>query len=131
LRLTIAPSAALSASASTAIATTTTAAVAASPSAGTASSAPSATLLLGSSFIHHQRAAEKIFSVERFDGFHGVGIICDFRETESARLIGETIPQQGERIGLNSNLREHRGDLLFRSFERQITEIEFLHDRSP
>jgi hypothetical protein len=133
LRLTIAPSAsALSAAAPSAIATTT--AMPAAPSASTvpaASRSPSTTFLLGPSFIYDQGAAQKVFSVQRFDGFHGVGIISDFRETESARLIRKTIPQQGECIGLNSNFREHRGDLLFRSFERQITEIEFLHNRSP
>jgi hypothetical protein len=132
--LPIAPAAStLSAAASAAIATP---AVPAAPSATASSvaatcSAPSATFLLRPSFIHHQRAAQKIFSVQGFDRFNGVGIIRNFRKTESARLISETVPQQRECIGLNSNFRKHRGDLFFRGFERQITEIQFLHDRSP
>jgi hypothetical protein len=88
----------LSAAAPSAIATTT-AAVPASRSASTvpaASSAPATTFLLGTSFIYDQGAAQKVFSVQRFDGFHRVGIISDFRETESARLIRKTIPQQRE-----------------------------------
>jgi hypothetical protein len=98
LRLTIAPSA-LSAAAPSAIATTTAVPASRSASASAvpaASSAPAATFLLRASFIDDQRAAQKVFSVQRFDGFHRVGIISDFRETESARLIRKTIPQQRE-----------------------------------
>src|SRR3984957_15297297 len=62
-------------------------AVAASPSATTTA------FLLRPSLIHYQRPAQKIFSVQRFDCFHRVGIICNFRKTEAARLIRETVPQ--------------------------------------
>jgi hypothetical protein len=66
------------------------------PSVAATSSATAATFLLRPSFIHNQSAAKKIFSVQGFDCFNGVGIIRNFRKTESARLIGETIPQQRE-----------------------------------
>lgn len=131
LWLTVAPAAsALSTAAATAIPTTP--AVPASSATPTAMPpATTAAFLLRPSFVHHQRAAQKIFSVQRFDCFHRVGVIRNFGKTESARLIGKTIPQQRECIGLHSDFREHRGDLFFRGFERQITEVQFLHERSP
>jgi hypothetical protein len=82
-------------------------------------------------FIHHQRAAQKILAVERFDRFVCLGVVANFGETESAGLSGETIAQQRERIRLHTNLRKQRRYLLFRSLERQITNIQFLHGRSP
>jgi hypothetical protein len=89
-----------------------TSAVAATPS------ATASTFLLRPSFVHDQRAPQKILSVQTFDCFHSFGIVCNFCETESARLIRKTISQQCERIGLNSNFREHCGDLFFRCFKR-------------
>jgi hypothetical protein len=82
-------------------------------------------------FIHYQRAAQKILAVERFDRFVCFGVVANFSETESARLAGETIAQQRERIWLHTNLRKQRRYLLFRSLERQIPDIQFLHGRSP
>jgi hypothetical protein len=58
---------------------------------------------LRASFIHDQSASEKILAVERSDCFLSLRIVANFRETEPARLAGEAIAQQGERIGLNSN----------------------------
>jgi hypothetical protein len=98
----------------------------------TAPSAPTTpAFLLRTSFVHNQCAPQKILSIQRFDRFHCFSIICNFGETESARLICETIPQKREGIGLDSNLSEDCRDLFFRSLEGQITEIQFLHDRSP
>jgi hypothetical protein len=51
---------------------------------------------LRTSFIHDQRASEKIFAVERRDCFLSFRVVANFRETESARLAGEAIAQQGE-----------------------------------
>jgi hypothetical protein len=95
------------------------------------SSAGTAAFTLRTRFIHHQRAAQKILAVERFDGFVCFGVVADFGETEAARLSRETIAQQRERIRLHTNLRKQRRYLLFRGLERQITNIQFLHGRSP
>jgi hypothetical protein len=51
---------------------------------------------LRTSFIHDQRASEKIFAVERRDCFLSFRVVANFREAESARLAGEAIAQQGE-----------------------------------
>src|ERR1700677_240583 len=121
-----------SASASTAIATAALSASASATATRAATASATATaFLLGPCFIYNQRSSQKILSVQRLDGFHSFGVVANFSKTKSARLIRKAVPQQRERIGLNSNFREHCRDLLFRSFERQITEIEFLHDRSP
>jgi hypothetical protein len=129
--LPVAPSAS-SATTSIATAALSTASAAPTPAVTSTPSAPTtAAFLLRARFVHNQCAPQKILSVQRFDRFHRLGIICNFSETESARLIRETIPQKRERIGLDSNLGEHCRDLFFRSLERQITEIQFLHDRSP
>jgi hypothetical protein len=95
------------------------------------SAARAATFTLRTRFIHHQRAAQKILAVERFDGFVCFGVVANFGETETARLSSETIAQKRERIGLNANFRKQRRYLLFRGLERQITYIQFLHGRSP
>jgi hypothetical protein len=51
---------------------------------------------LRASFIHDQRASEKIFTVERRNCFLSFRVVANFREAESARLAGEAIAQQGE-----------------------------------
>jgi hypothetical protein len=81
------------ASAPSAIATTTLPAAASSTS---VAAAPSSAFLLRPSFVYNQRAPQKIFSVQRLDGLHRFSIVANFSETESARLIRKTIPQQRE-----------------------------------
>jgi hypothetical protein len=95
------------------------------------SAARTAAFTLRACFIHHQRAAQKILSVERFDGFVCFGVVANFSETETAWLSRETIAQKRERIRLHANFRKQRRYLLFRGLERQITHIQFLHGRSP
>jgi hypothetical protein len=95
------------------------------------SAAGASAFTLGARFIHDESAAQKIFAVERFDGFVCFGVVANFSETESARLASETIAQKRERIRLHTNFRKQRRYLLFRGFERQITHIQFLHGRSP
>jgi RNase P/RNase MRP subunit POP5 len=109
----------------TAASTTTASAVAATTPAGATA------FTLRTRFIHHQRAAQKILAVKRFDGFIRFGVVANLGETETARLSRETIAQQRERIRLHANFRKQRRYLLFRGLERQITDIQFLHGRSP
>lgn len=110
----------------TAAAPTTSATVAA---ATTASS--TATFTLRAGFVDHKSAAEEILAVESGDHFFGFGIVFNFGEAKTARLSCETIAEQGERIRLHADFREKRGYLLFRGFEREIPNVEFLHGRSP
>jgi hypothetical protein len=70
--------------------TTTVTAAPASPTSRAAAFA------LRTSFIHDQRASEKIFAVERRDCFLSFRVVANFRKAESARLAGEAIAQQGE-----------------------------------
>jgi hypothetical protein len=129
LILTVATTAsAISSTAPTAITSTALAAPSAAASAlSTTASAATSTAFLRARFIHYQRASQKIFSIQCFDRLHRVRIVCNFREAEAARLIRKAVAQQRKLIGLHSDLREHRRNLFFGSFERQIAEIQFLH----
>jgi hypothetical protein len=82
-------------------------------------------------FIHHQRAAKEILAIQRLNRFFRIRVVANFREAESARLPGKTIPQKRQRIRLHSDLRKQRRYLLFCSLERQISHVQFLHGRSP
>jgi hypothetical protein len=95
----------------------------------TASTTSAAAFTLGASFVNYQRAPQKIFAIEGCDCFFGFRIITNFREAESARLTRETIPQKSEGIRLNTNFGKQRRHLFFRSLERQISDIQFLHGR--
>jgi hypothetical protein len=110
-----------------------TAASATTASAAVAATSPTraAAFTLRTSFVHDQRAAQKILAVERFDRFICFGVVPNFGETEAARLTRETIAQQRERIRLDTNLRKQCCYLLFRGLEREIAYIQFLHGRSP
>jgi hypothetical protein len=129
LILTVATTAsAISSTAPTAITSAALAAPSAAASAlSTTASAATSTAFLRTRFIHYQRASQKIFSIQCFDRLHRVRIVCNFREAEAARLIRKAVAQQRKLIGLHSDLREHRRNLFFGSFERQIAEIQFLH----
>jgi hypothetical protein len=97
----------------------------------TTSATGAPTFTLRTRFIDDQRPAQKILAVERFDGFVCFGVVANFSETETARLSREAIAQQRERIRLHTNLRKQRRYLLFGGLERQITNVQFLHGRSP
>jgi len=127
----------VTAAASSTTAATTSAAVTAASSTtaptSVASTSPAGTaaFTLGTRFVDHERAAQKILAVERFDRFVRFGVVANFGETETARLSRETIAQKRERIRLHTNFRKQRRYLLFGGLERQITHIQFLHGRSP
>jgi hypothetical protein len=69
-------------------------------------------------FIHDQGPAEKFFSVQSRNGLFGFRVILDFRKAKPARLAGETIAKQSERVGLHARFRKQRLDFLFSSLER-------------
>jgi hypothetical protein len=76
------------------------------------------TFTLRTSFIHDQRPAEEFLAVQCRDGLFGFRVILDFRKAKPARLPGETIAKQSERIGLNARFRKKPLNFLFRSLER-------------
>jgi hypothetical protein len=118
------------ASAATASATapaTVPAAIAAAPPTTTASSAFS----LRTSFIHHQRAAKKVFAVKGRNRLLCCAVVMNFGETETARLSCKTIAKQCERIRLYADFSKQRLHLLFCSLKRQVPNVQFLHGRSP
>jgi hypothetical protein len=76
---------------------------AAMPAAAASAATRTTTFALRTSFVHNERAAQKIFAIEGCDCFFGFRIVADFRKAKSARLAGETIAQKSERIRLHSN----------------------------
>jgi hypothetical protein len=76
------------------------------------------TFTLWTRFVHHQRPAEEFLSIQCRDGLFGFGVIFYFREAKPARLSGETITKQSERIGLHARFRKQRLHFLFSSLER-------------
>jgi hypothetical protein len=69
----------------------------------TTSAAGASAFTLRTRLIHDQRAAQEILAVKRFDRFICFGVVANLGETETARLPGETIAQQRERIRLDTN----------------------------
>jgi hypothetical protein len=125
------PAAPAAASASTATTASAPAATTSTAVPATPAASPAATFALRASFIHNERTAEKILAIERCNGLFSFGVIFDFGEAETARLARKTIAKQCEGIGLNPDFREQCLYLLFRSLERQVAHVQFLHGRSP
>jgi hypothetical protein len=73
---------------------------------------------LRTGFVDDEGAAEKFLAVERGNCLFGFSVIFDFRETESARLAGEAIAKQSERIGLHARFGKKSMHVLFCSLER-------------
>jgi hypothetical protein len=119
------------ASAATASATAAPAAVSAAITASPASATTASAFSLRTSFIHHQRAAKKVFAVEGCDRLLRCAVVMNFGETETARLSRETIAKQCERIRLYADFSKQRLHLLFCGFKRQVPNVQFLHGRSP
>jgi hypothetical protein len=60
-----------------------------------------AAFALRAGFVDNQRSAEKILAVERGDCFFRFLVVADFGEAEAARLPGEPVAEQRERIRRN------------------------------
>jgi hypothetical protein len=86
---------------------------------------------LGMRFVDNECTSKEVLAVEGCDDFFRFRIISDFGKPEPARLPRESIPQQRERIRLHADFRKQRLYLLFRSFERQIAHVQFLHGGAP
>jgi hypothetical protein len=71
-----------------------------------ASAASAATFALRASFVDHQRPAEKFLSVQSRDGLFSLRVVLDLREAKAARLPGEAIAKQSQRIRLHARFRK-------------------------
>jgi hypothetical protein len=123
-------------STATASATASAAVTATSPSSTTAvtasTAATSATAFaLRARLVDNKGAAEKLLAVERCNGLFGLGVVAHFRESETSRLSCKPIAKKSEGIRLNTDFGEKGLDIVFGSLERQIADVQFLHDRSP
>jgi hypothetical protein len=96
-----------------------------------ASATATAALSLRSRLIYDERAAEEILAIERGDRFFCFRVVANFGESEAARLTRETIAQQRKGVRLHSDFGEKPRHIVFRSFERQISHVQFLHVRLP
>jgi hypothetical protein len=126
---------ATSAAVATASAATASATAPATVSAAIAAASPTTTAAsafsLRTSFIHHQRAAKKVFAVKGRNRLLCCAVVMNFGETETARLSCKTIAKQCERIWLYADFSKQRLHLLFCSLKRQVPNVQFLHGRSP
>jgi len=93
--------------------------------------ASAATFPLWTCFVHHERAAKKVSAVESGNHLFSFRIVAHFGKTEAARLARKTIAKQRQRIRLHAHFRKQRLHLLFRSLEREIAHVQFLHGVAP
>jgi hypothetical protein len=107
--------------------------MAAAPAAVSATSAATAAaaLCLGTRFIHNEVSPAKILAVQGVDGAVRVFVIGNFDEGETARLPRETITNQIDAGGGDTDLRKPLVELIFRRGKRKITDIELLHLLTP
>jgi hypothetical protein len=66
-------------------------------------SAPAA-FALRTRFVYDERPAEKFLAVQRRDCFFGFGVVMNLGETKPARLAGETVAKQRQRVRLHPDL---------------------------
>jgi hypothetical protein len=117
---------AAAATAAAATAAVTTASAAITTTATTAARA----FRLRARFIHNKVPAAKILTVEAGDGAIRVFIVADFDEGESARLARETVANQADGRGADSQLAKPFLQLLFACIERKIADVKLLHLRN-
>jgi hypothetical protein len=123
--------AAASTAAASATTTTAMAATAAAVAAATTSATTAAALCLRPRFVHHQVASPEVLSVHRVDRAIRFFVICNFNESESARLPGKTVANQIHCRRIYTALREKFVQAILRRGKRKITNIELLHLPTP
>jgi hypothetical protein len=94
------------------------------------SSAASAALRLRPRLIHHQVAPAKILSIQRINGPLHV-LIIHFHECEAPGLAREPVADQVDVRRRHAHLRKPLVQLFFCGGKREITDVQFLHLRTP
>ena len=98
----------------------------------TAAPAPAAAAFgLRTRFVYHEVPSTEILAVQRVYSAIGVFIIGNFDEGETARLSRETVTNEIDTRGSNTDLREPFLHLLFRSGKRKVTHVKLLHLPTP
>jgi hypothetical protein len=92
-----------------------TASTTAVPAATTTSAA---TFPLRPRFVDYKRAAQELTAIQSRDGLFSLRIVANLRKAKPARLAGETITKERQRIRLHPGFSEQRRHLFFRSLER-------------
>ena len=113
------------ASTTAATATSVTATAASSPTtsatARTAAAATTPAFRHGTRFIHHQSAAEEILPVAHGDGTLCFAVVFEIDKSETARLAGEAIPNDLDRVGTETRAREPILQLCFGGLVGQVS----------
>jgi hypothetical protein len=116
-------------------ASATTATVAATPTT-TAAAVPAAPTTAGAlglrpGFVDHEVSPAEILTVHGINRAVSVFVVVDFDEGEAARLSGETIANEIDTRGSNTDLGEPLVELIFRGRKRKIPDVELLHLPTP
>jgi hypothetical protein len=85
------------------------AAAATTASAATVAPAPATTattLPLRPRFVDDKRAAQELAAIQSRNGLFSLRVVANLRETEPARLAGESVAKERKRIRLNAGFRE-------------------------
>jgi hypothetical protein len=86
---------------------------------------------LRTGFVHDKVPAPEILTVEGSDRAIRLFIIGDFDESEAAGLARETITNQTDCGGVDTDLTEPFLQLLFRRVEWKIADVKLLHLGTP
>ena len=105
----------------------------ATPTVTTAAAAASTATTLGlwARFVDDEVPAAKILAVEGVNGTASVIVVGNFDESEAARLSRETIANEIDTRGSNTDLSEPLLELLFRRGKRKVTHVKLLHLPTP
>jgi hypothetical protein len=82
-------------------------------------------------FVDHEITSAEILAVHGIDGAIRFFVICDFNESETARLTRKTVTNEINSRGIDTCLREKFVQGILRRGKRKITNIELLHLRTP
>jgi hypothetical protein len=108
-----------------------TASAAASTAVSATSAASAATFRLGTRFIHHQVPPAEILAVQGIDGAFRIFVAVHFDERETPRLARETVANEINARGCDTNLGQPLVELILRRGKRKIANIELLHLLTP
>ena len=97
----------------------------------TATTTTAAALSLWPSFVDYEIPATEILAVQGIDGAVGIFVGLHFDEGETTRLSRETVPNEIDTRGSNTDLREPFLKLIFRRGKRKIPDVELLHLPTP
>ena len=117
-----APAASTAAATATSVTATATSSAATSATARTAAAATAtAAFRHGTRFIHNQSAAEEILPVAHGDGTLCFAVVFEIDKSKTARLAGEAIPNDLDRVGTETRACEPILQLCFGGLVGQVS----------